>query len=146
MQRQLELLDLSTSGNKIEEVASYSAEGLDRWKSLYITFDTNLESGQVNVKTYFGNGVNTSFLSSLGDVTGITIGDGFDGFIQDIRVYIPMLQTVGSQIVVPAEASFLPQCLCPSGFTISQDESLCEMAGQASQSRYECAMSPIDVV
>ena len=136
MPRQLKLLALTSTGEIDQIVASYSAEGLERWKSLYITFNSaGSESEEVNIFTYFANEEHVAMLSISNGINSITIGNGFNGFIQDVRVYVPMLQPMSSHITVPAEAAFLPRCLCPSGFTISLDELRCEIAEQASVSR-----------
>jgi hypothetical protein len=71
-----------------------------------------------------------------GTINSITIGEGFNGHLQDIQVYVPQLATLNSRVVVPPEASFLPQCLCPSGSSISQGETGCTDMDQLTSMRY----------
>ena len=119
------------SKSEFELLDTINADGLGGiWKSLYVTFDS-VGSSQINVTTYFANQKHQTALSFSIVVSDITIGEEFNGFIQDVRVYTPSLQpTASSQIVLPMEASFLPQCLCPSGYSLSQDEAQCTMMAE----------------
>ena len=53
--------------------------------------------------------------------------NGFVSFLQDFRIYSPPL----NGFELPPEANFLPQCLCPSGYVLSDDasEDMCLNAG-----------------
>ena len=92
------------------------------WKSIYVTFNPGS-----NVVVHIGT--NSSLLSSHTTdvafpgttISGITIGQGYDGLIQDFQIYTPSLETNGNQITVPPEAAFLSHCLCPSGYTLLAD-------------------------
>ena len=64
--------------------------------------------------------------------SSITIGEGFNGFIQDIG--IDTRQPNDSSLTA-AKAAFLPQCLCPDGYSLSADERNCIM-GSDSIARY----------
>ena len=129
------------SEGKTEMIAMYNSSLVEEWKSVYFTF-VRTQSGMldtVTISTHIGNEPTNVILTEVPfDTisTSVTIGEGFNGFLQDIRVYSPVLETTeGSQIIVPSEASFLPQCLCPSGSLISEGEAECTMADQSPQMR-----------
>ena len=52
-------------------------------------------------------------------ISSITVGDNFDGFIQDFGIYSLTLGESGGSLVVPQEPDLLPQCLCPEGYQVS---------------------------
>ena len=52
-------------------------------------------------------------------ISSITVGDNFEGLIQDFGIYSLILGVSGGSLVVPQEADFLPQCLCSEGYQIS---------------------------
>ena len=52
-------------------------------------------------------------------ISSITVGDNFDGFIQDFGIYSLALGESGGSLVVPQEPDLLPQCLCPEGYQVS---------------------------
>ena len=53
------------------------------------------------------------------NINSITVGDNFDGFIQDFGIYSLALGESGGSLVVPQEPDLLPQCLCPEGYQVS---------------------------
>ena len=128
-------LELSDK-NQLMIVTTYNQALSGNWKSVFFTF----EHTQEQVVVHFGGETNISAVT-ISDVSfsnvihTIIIGENFNGFLQDIRVYIPSLQPVNSQITLPVEASFLPQCLCPNGFSLSPDEANCIMTDQTSLTR-----------
>ena len=124
-------LELVIQGGKSEEIIGYDEVLSDVWKSVFFTFEPTLQ-GVVTIITHFGSETNATPVT-ISDapfsniINSITIGEDFDGFLQDIRIYIPKLQTMNSQVVIPTEATFLPQCLCPAGYSISLDETECTL-------------------
>ncbi len=83
------------------------------WKTVHVT-----SQPAANITVYLDTGAaQTSFETSVElsttSIDSVTIGNGFTGFMQDLRVYTPVLMSEGSQVVVPNEGAFLPQCLCP---------------------------------
>ena len=119
-------------------IASYDASLSGQWKSVFFTIQESFDSNNqaiFSLTTHFGDETSIDSVSlTLTDVpfsnavTSITIGEGFSGFLQDVRVYVPALQVSNdNRVIVPLEASFLPQCLCQSGFSFTQDETQCTM-------------------
>lgn len=117
-------LELVSEG-KSELLTTYDQDSGGVWKSLFINFIEPNENGftiSIYLTTQSGSMTTVPPMEQLISIETITVGENFDGLLQDVRLYTPVLQTMNSQVVVPEEASFLPQCLCPSGFTISEGE------------------------
>ena len=119
-----------------ETIATYNASLSGQWKSVFFTFQDS--GGVLTLSTHFGSEAandavdHNPTVEYASTISSTIIGEGFNGFLQDIRVYAPKLQTVDSRVVVPPEASFLPQCLCPSEYPlISQSETQCTMMDQS---------------
>ena len=138
-QQHLELVIRSSNDKNVQlMITSYDDVDLSgMWKSVFFTFE-GTDGGQLTITTHFGSetGIDPVVLtpasqSLANTITSITIAEGFNGFLQDIRVYIPKLQTTNTQITVPTEASFLPQCLCRNGYSISQSEADCTTMDQS---------------
>ena len=97
-----------------------NGESSSVWKAVHITFKP-----ATNATVHIDTGMQTEYTTSVGfpntSVDSVTVGNNFTGRIQDFRIYTPPLEVNGDQIIVPGEAPFLPQCLCPSGYEISLD-------------------------
>lgn len=112
-----------------DTIATYSSSLTDQWKSVFFTFQD--QSGMLSLLTYFGSeaAIDPSTLNTsvkfASTITSITIGEGFNGLLQDIRVYVPNSATQNSRMIFPPEASFLPQCFCQNGYSIPQNETQC---------------------
>ena len=139
---QLELfLPQLTEKNRVT-LATYGASLAGQWKSVFFTFQD--ESGTWNLETHFGNETALDPVNHMSNpdvqfpstINSITIGDGFNGHLQDIQVYVPELATMNTRVVVPQEASFLPQCLCPSGSSTSLGETECTAMDESTIMRY----------
>lgn len=127
-------LELTLLADKSQSIATYDQALSSTWKSVFFTFERTSE-GVVTILTHVGGQTNSSTVSFSNVINSITIGENFNGFLQDIRVYTPSLSPVNSQIILPAEASFLPQCLCPNDFSLSPDEAECTMTDQTPLAR-----------
>ena len=139
---QLELfLPQLTEKNRVT-IATYDASLAGQWKSAFFTFQD--QSGTWSLLTHFGNEtaldpanvMNNPDAQFPSTINSITIGEGFNGHLQDIQVYVPDLATANTRVVIPQEASFLPQCLCPSGSFISQGETGCTAMDESTTIRY----------
>ena len=135
-EQQLEVCLPQLAGNNRDIITTYNTSLSGQWKSVFFTFQDS--GGVLTLSTHFGIEAandavdHNSTMEYAGTISSITIGEGFNGFLQDIRVYDPKLQTMDSQVVIPMEASFLPQCLCPSEHPlISQSETQCIVTDQS---------------
>ena len=139
-EQQLELFLPQLTEKNRDTIATYGASLSGQWKSVFFTFQ-NLAGDELTLLTNFGSETTIDSVTLnpsvqfASTITNITIGEGFNGFLQDFRVYDPKLETSNSQVIIPTEASFLPQCLCRSGYSISQSETECTMMDQ-SEMRY----------
>ena len=135
-EQQLEYFLPQLADKNRDNIALYDASLSGQWKSVFFTFQDS--DGVLTLSTHFGiESANDAVdrnptVEYAGTISSITIGEGFNGFLQDIRVYDPELQTMDSRVVIPTEASFLPQCLCPSEHPlISQSETQCTVMDQS---------------
>jgi len=62
-------------------------------------------------------------------ITSIDVGGGFTGLIQDLGIFPFLLDDSGGSVMVPQEADFLPQCLCPMEYQLSTSEEACDNNG-----------------
>lgn len=137
---QLEVFLPQLTEKNIDTIATYDISLFRQWKSVFFTFEE--QTGIFTVLIHFGieAAIDPSTLTPsvefASTITSITIGEGFNGLLQDIRVYVPNLPVQDSQVVIPPEASFLPQCLCPSGNFLSQDETVCFATDESTSTRY----------
>ena len=130
-EQQLEYFLPQLTDENRNNIETYNVSLSGQWKSVFFTFQDS--DGDFSILTNFGSETPMDPVISFPNtgiefanaITSITIGEGFNGFLQDIRVYAPRLQTLNSQVIIPMEASFLPQCLCPSGYSSSQSETQC---------------------
>lgn len=128
-EQQLEVFLPQLTEKNRDTIATYDVSLSGQWKSVFFTFQD--QSGTLTLLTHFGTEAanDPSTLNPTVEfattITSITIGEGFNGFLQDIRVYVPKLEILNSRAVIPPEASFLSQCLCPSGYSISPSETQC---------------------
>lgn len=79
------------------------------WKFIALTL--NFMSGEMSLLT--SSDSNSTEISSndfIEQFSGVNIGTGFSGLLQDIRVYDSPLQ----ELNLPSQETFLPQCYCRS--------------------------------
>lgn len=135
-EQQLEYFLPQLADKNRDNIAQYDTSLSGQWKSVFFTFQ-DLD-GVFTLSTHFGSEAANDAVDRnptveyAGTISSITIGEGFNGFLQDIQVYVPKLQSANSQVVIPTEASFLPQCLCSNEYPlISQRETQCTMINQS---------------
>ena len=114
--------------------ASTSSES-DVWTHLLITFQNNTDDTEVvsqdsALLQFYVDGVKADNESLQLDfptsITSASLGNGYDGALQDIGIYVPSLSEA---TLDPETADFLPQCLCyPEGIN-SADMAFCGSSG-----------------
>ena len=137
-------IGIQVGGSELQRL-SYSMQ----WEQLVLTLQPRIDEGSAfihsltddagSVAIYHNQILQFNFTidgdTFPDEIRSITVGDNFEGFVQDFGIYPLILGESGGSLVVPQEADFLPQCLCSEGYQIS-GESCNPTGGGMSMMRY----------
>ena len=119
-------IGIQVSGSELQRLP-YSMQ----WEQLALTLQPRIDEGSASilpltddagsVAIYHNQILQSNFTIDTfpDEISSITVGDNFEGFVQDFGIYPLILGESGGSLVVPQEADFLPQCLCSEGYQIS---------------------------
>ncbi len=141
------MLELRLSSNQLQlavgsEVSQVSLSGLEftgSWEYVVFSFITDNffpdaggsggSDSTVTVNLYVNDiQVQTDFTLSShpSSISSVVIGDGYSGLLQDVGIEARSMDDSNITSLLREEASFIPQCLCPSNSSLSADEESCD--------------------
>lgn len=122
--------------NTTQILSASNFSEIDMWTRLLITFQNNTDetgviSGDSALLDFYVDGVKVDNQSLQLDfptrVSSASLGNGYNGALQDIGIYLPSLSEA---TINPETADFLPQCLCYPEGNYSADMAFCGSSGQ----------------